>query len=72
MVHSVIGIISGLIVLFRAFSQTTRSMGMRQGALIGVVVVALIGVGVVFLSNWHIPAPSASITKTIPDSRFTQ
>lgn len=47
-------------------------MGMRQGALIGVVVVALIGVGVVFLSNWHIPAPSASVTKTIPDSRFTQ
>jgi len=44
---------------------------MRQGTLIGIVLVSLVGVGIVFLSNWHIPAPSVTVTKTIPDTRFS-
>jgi hypothetical protein len=45
-------------------------MDMRQSVVIGIVFFAVIGIGIVFLSSWHIPAPSVEISKTLPDSRF--
>ncbi|MGB0206842.1 MAG: hypothetical protein ACPH9D_00785 [Candidatus Puniceispirillaceae bacterium] len=43
---------------------------MRHSVVVGMVFFAIIGIGIVFLSNWHIPAPSVEISKTLPDSRF--
>jgi hypothetical protein len=37
--------------------------------IISVVVVALLGSGA-FLATWDIPAPSATVEKTVPDDRF--
>gem|GEM_PF-1669940 len=44
---------------------------MRHSVMFGIVFVAIIGIGIVFLSNWHIPAPSVEISKTLPDNRFS-
>lgn len=37
-----------------------------------IAVVALVGLlaGGIFLATWDIPAPSATVEKTVPDDRF--
>jgi hypothetical protein len=37
-----------------------------------IAVVALVGVlaGGIFLATWDIPAPTATVEKTVPDDRF--
>jgi hypothetical protein len=37
--------------------------------ILSVLIVALLGGGV-FLVTWDIPAPSATVEKTVPDDRF--
>jgi hypothetical protein len=39
---------------------------------LGIAVVAIVALlaGGVFLATWDIPAPSATVEKTVPDDRF--
>jgi hypothetical protein len=43
---------------------------MRPLIILIVVLVLLIGGGLIFLSTWNIPAPTAKIEKVIPNDRL--
>lgn len=43
---------------------------MKQLGIIVIILFCLGLVGVFFLSNWHIPAPTKTVTKIIADDRF--
>jgi hypothetical protein len=43
---------------------------MKQSGIIFVILLCLGFAGAVFLSNWHIPAPTKIVTKIIADDRF--
>ena len=40
---------------------------------ITMLIIIVLGLaGVVFLANWHIPAPTKTVTKVVPNETFVQ
>ena len=45
---------------------------MTRFAIFLVLLVGLLVFGAVFLSSWHIPAPTVAINKVIPDAKLSK
>ena len=43
---------------------------MKQATIISVVLIGLAAGALIFLTSWHIPAPSDVVSKVIEDDRF--
>lgn len=47
-------------------------MKLKFATFVIVIALVLLAGGAIFLASWDIPAPSAEVEKTIPNSRFAR